>query len=305
MLSNRMCYIAAFICLYFLYSTEAFGYFTLLPAPRINQRGRTCWAATATTVMSLYDVFPDDRAAHGGDSNYMGLCEAVNIHGRTQDGMPDEIDCCGYWHGEGSETPEWCTHGGSPDVLLDWAELEYSTTGVLSQAQLDDDVIDNQKPVLAHWVMDGDTHWVTIVGFDNTYGDVCIMNGWSSEPMGGFWCVTYSESLGGEEESFIWDASWRMSQSRNSVSEIEILNAPELPSGAVSPVTPLRHEDDWYYYIPDGGYIEMGPYIIDGSCDVGIGVGYTEFSNIVLNPGFRAGGIYSDSNFMVHIKANE
>jgi hypothetical protein len=249
-----------------------------LPATRIVQKGRSCWAASATVVAGLYNKMPDDRANQSDDSNHLGLCEAINVHnmqddcGRyggpwCKDQAPHYVNCCDYWYGEDpvSEPDAVCTHGGGPTLILDALGINYTyVNGALTASQIETEIVTNRRPILINHSYPNDSHYITIVGYHSSTTDVCTMNSWDDNaPEGGFWCTTYNDVVG-TGQTWNWDFSYKITNNRHNATSLIVKNAPELPAGATSATTPQIHRDAWAYFLAaNSGTALIGPYIFD------------------------------------------
>lgn len=159
-----------------LMAFEAKAELVRLPAPRIVQKGQNCWAATATTILALYNRMPDERIMRN-DDRYLGLCVAMN-HNNQMDPYYRNVpqDCCVYWYGEtygppGGENPPYCNHSGGPGTLLTIYGLSWTSyANPMSQNDLTTNVVNERRPVAMHWApmpgVGGMAHYMTIVEWE-------------------------------------------------------------------------------------------------------------------------------------------
>jgi hypothetical protein len=284
-----------------LFAFQVEASMTDLPVVRIVQRGRTCWAAAATAILGLYNMMPDARAAHGGDTHYIGLCEAIN-EANAADGKFQNTgtECCQYWYGEvpAEQDPGGggqCTHGGGPGGLFNLYGINYTSLGRAATAvELLAEINMAQRPMAADWDFPSipDHHWVAITGYDPSTNEICIMNGWDDGHLeGGHWCAPYADILGGRPgDDWTWTNSWTITNNRVNNLTANILNAPELVAGATSGVTPEIDANPWWFYLNGNtGRITIGPYIFgDGAASI-ISTTHNSYAdrNIVIQPGTR------------------
>lgn len=277
-----------------LFAVTANAQLTRLPAPRIVQKGSTCWAASATVVLSLYNKMPGAPNAET-DPRYLGLCEAINEDNWFRNKYQNTgTDCCLYWMGLGAGEPAQCTHSGAPDKLFDLYELSWVGYGrALTQAELTNEVVNNYRPSSINRSPKGGGgigHYMTIVGYDPTTTDVYVMDS-ADNINGGFWSIPYVDLVGGRPaDTWVWDYSFIFTQDRAASSEQFLLNARELPAGAAPDMpTPQDHEAEWHYYIRDPGKFRIGPYVFGNGATVLISTTHDSFSykNVLLRPGTR------------------